>query len=373
MNAPHRTCRRRIAARGVCRPEPDLQQHDQSGYRPYEYGYGAGRRDLTTVIVGNPFDIDQAELETRLVAMLNESPTFLQPTNFTTTPGPSARPQYRAVLLFNRATVLPNQICRSPEECRGRAGRNHAPDRGVLPPRRLLSTVTGELEGVAGIDDPRFRRLIRQMVPLLFPPVDPTEDDQTPFFITGSGLRRRARLAAASRTPARDRLAVHVRAQRLGRAAGTHRARREAAEAEHAIVHHDDAGGRQIDAEPGRDAHDVIAPIDHRRRQRCAPAEHVGGVQRVPEARQQSRRIQQLHADQHAALRQDQLLDGIEPIERHLLRLRCVGERVPCRVDIDQEHEAGAEGVRRADQIAQVHGLADALRPDAEIAAHSST
>ena len=86
-----------------------------AGYRPYEYGYGAGRRDLTTVIVGNPFDIDRAEFETRLVAMLNESPTFLQPTNFTTTPGPSARPQYRAVLLFNRATVLPNQICRSPE------------------------------------------------------------------------------------------------------------------------------------------------------------------------------------------------------------------------------------------------------------------
>jgi hypothetical protein len=26
--------------------------------------------------------------------------------------------------------------------------------------------------------------------------------------------------------------------------------------------------------------------------------------------------------------------------------------------------------VRRADQVAQVHGLADAFRPDAEIAAH---
>src|ERR687897_333510 len=87
-----------------------------AAYRPYEYGYGAGRRDLTTVIVGNPFDIDQAELETRLVAMLNESPTFLQPTNFTTTPGPSARPEFKAVILFDRAVVLPNQVCRSPEQ-----------------------------------------------------------------------------------------------------------------------------------------------------------------------------------------------------------------------------------------------------------------
>jgi hypothetical protein len=40
-------------------------------YRPYLYGYAAGRRDLSTILVGNPFDIDQAELDTRLVAMLN--------------------------------------------------------------------------------------------------------------------------------------------------------------------------------------------------------------------------------------------------------------------------------------------------------------
>jgi hypothetical protein len=149
-----------------------------AAYRPYEYGYGAGRRDLTTVIVGNPFDIDQAELETRLVAMLNESPTFLQPTNFTTTPGPSARPQYRAVLLFNRQIVLPSQACRAPDRVPvaelGQTTRLTA-----LFCRRggYLSTVTGELQGVTGIDDPRFNRLVRQMVPLLFPPIDPTRDD----------------------------------------------------------------------------------------------------------------------------------------------------------------------------------------------------
>jgi hypothetical protein len=38
---------------------------------------------------------------------------------------------------------------------------------------------------------------------------------------------------------------------------------------------------------------------------------------------------------------------------------------------IDQEDEAGAEGVRRADQIAQIHGLGDAFGADAEIAAHA--
>jgi hypothetical protein len=154
-------------------------------YRPYDYGYGAGRRDLTTIIVGNPFNIDQAELETRLVAMLNESPTLLQPTNFTTTPGPSARPPYRAVFLFNRATILPNRICRSPDQVPvaelGKTMRLIA----VFCRGGFLSTVTGELEDVTGIDDPRFRRLIRQMVLLLFPPIDPTEDEM-PFFIARS-------------------------------------------------------------------------------------------------------------------------------------------------------------------------------------------
>jgi hypothetical protein len=161
-------------------------------YRPYLYGYGAGRRDLTTVILGNPFDIDQEQLDTRLVAMLNESPTFLQPTNFTTMPGPSARPEFKAVILFNRSIVLPNQVCRSPEQ---------VPVADLGPTLRLsatfcqyggyLSTVTGELNGVTGIDDPRFHRLVRQMVPLLFPPIDPTEDEenQSPFFITAGGLR----------------------------------------------------------------------------------------------------------------------------------------------------------------------------------------
>ena len=86
------------------------------GYRPYVFGYAAGRRDLTTVIVGNPFEIDQAELDGRLIDMLNESPNFLQPTHFTTTPGPSARPEFQAVLLLNRQFGLPSLACRTPQQ-----------------------------------------------------------------------------------------------------------------------------------------------------------------------------------------------------------------------------------------------------------------
>jgi hypothetical protein len=149
-----------------------------NAYRPYLYGYGAGRRDLTTVVLGNPFGLDQQQMDERLLAKFNARPTLLQPTHFTTTPGPSARPEFKAVLLFNRAIVLPNAVCRAP-------GRVSVAELG--PTMRLtatfchyggyLSTVTGELENVTDIDDPRFEKLIGQMVPLLFPPVDPTRSD----------------------------------------------------------------------------------------------------------------------------------------------------------------------------------------------------
>ena len=56
-----------------------------------------------------------------------------------------------------------------------------------------LSAVTGELQGVTGIDDPRLRQLIiGQMVPLLFPPIDPTEDDNDMLFLIGAGACRAA-------------------------------------------------------------------------------------------------------------------------------------------------------------------------------------
>jgi hypothetical protein len=160
-----------------------------SAYRPYDYGYGAGRRDLTTLIIGNPFDIDQAQLETRLVAMLNESPTFLQPTHFTTTPGPSARPQYRAVFLFNRQIVLPAVACRAPEQIPvAELGETTRLTAVFCRYGGFLSTLTGELDGVTGIDDPRFHKLIGQMVPLLFPPIDPTRDDEKFLIVKRAGL-----------------------------------------------------------------------------------------------------------------------------------------------------------------------------------------
>jgi hypothetical protein len=158
-----------------------------SAYRPYLYGYGAGRRDLTTVVVGNPFDLDQKQMEERLLAKFNARPTLLQPTHFTTTPGPSARPEFKAVLLFNRAIVLPNQVCRAPDQVPVAELGSTMRLTATFCRGAYLSTVTGELENVTDIDDPRFDQLIGQIVPLLFPPTDPTrEEEGVRFLVSGA-------------------------------------------------------------------------------------------------------------------------------------------------------------------------------------------
>lgn len=148
-----------------------------SSYRPTEFGYGAGRRDLTTVIVGNPFDLDQDTLDTKLVAKLNASRNLLQPTHFTTTPGPSARPRYRAVFYFDAQPVILDRLCRDPAKVpKADLGATLRLTAVFCRDQAFFSTVTGELDGLTDIDDPRFDNLIRQMVILLFPPIDPTED-----------------------------------------------------------------------------------------------------------------------------------------------------------------------------------------------------
>jgi hypothetical protein len=167
-------------------------------YRPTEYGYGAGRRDFTTVIQGNPFQLGEQQFQEQFVALLNRHQPILQPTHFTTTPGPSARPIYRAVFLFNTKGVLPNQMCAEPLNVPAvDMGKTVRVTAVFCRWRGYLSTVTGEVE-VASIDDPRFESLIGQMILLLFPPVDPSEDDDMRWLVAGAAPAREVNRAPAA-------------------------------------------------------------------------------------------------------------------------------------------------------------------------------
>jgi hypothetical protein len=152
-------------------------------YRPTEYGYGAGGRDFTTVIVGDPFQLSEEQFQEQFTALLNRHQPILQPTHFTTTPGPTARPIYRVVFLFNTQTVLPNQMCRAPFEVPAvDLGETVRVNAVFCRWQGYLSTVTGEVQADR-IDDPKFESMIGQMILLLFPPIDPSEDDDNRFLI----------------------------------------------------------------------------------------------------------------------------------------------------------------------------------------------
>lgn len=156
-------------------------------YNPTEFGYGAGRRDLTTVIRGDPFDMGQERFADAVIEVLNRHEPRPQPTNFTTTPGESARPAYRVLLLFDApAAVSRLEVCRGssavPQVDPGDEVRVTA---AFCRSGGALSSLTAEIGQVEGVDDPAFDRLIGQVVALLFPTTDPTEDDD-PIVVSGN-------------------------------------------------------------------------------------------------------------------------------------------------------------------------------------------
>ena len=151
-------------------------------------------------------------------------------------------------------------------------------------------------------------------------------------------------------------------------------ARRETPARHHPVVQQDRRGDGDIDAEPGRNAHDMAAAGEQRGRQSAALGpEHIGGALRMGEARQVDGVVQQFEADELAAARQLQRLDRRIFVERHMLgRLGRIGlaDHAQIHVRRDGEHEIRAEGVRRAKQTAGVHGLGDALDAQPEIPPH---
>jgi hypothetical protein len=120
------------------------------------------------VVYGNPFAMDRRAFA-RAVTDTMQGANYGRPTNFTTTPGPSAERNLWVVMAFN-ADVGPYALCGGgPVETRVR--------RDVLTltaawcfDGRQDSLVTAAVGPAAGVNDPRFRALVRQTVLNLFVP-----------------------------------------------------------------------------------------------------------------------------------------------------------------------------------------------------------
>jgi hypothetical protein len=149
-------------------------------YSPVEFGVVAGRKDLRTVVYGDPFGMGQERFAAATVAVLNRHEPPPQPTNFTLEPGESANLAYRVVLLFDDPDVPTIRLCQEPPP---RGSQDAATD-GTLHVAAAFCVNQGELTAVKGkvadvetVEDPKFDRLLGQVVIALFPRSDPNDDD----------------------------------------------------------------------------------------------------------------------------------------------------------------------------------------------------
>lgn len=175
----------------ACAGQPVLYNHFvYGGYSPTEYGVGAGRKDLRTVLHGDPFGVGEAEFASATIAILNRHQPFLQPTHFTTTPGENASPRHRMVLIFDQPRIPVFKLCRAQLPALPAKPAEPAPEHTLHVSAAFcrhggeLTAVQGKIDGVAGVDDPKFDRLLGQIVLVLFPPIDPDDDDE-PWLMAG--------------------------------------------------------------------------------------------------------------------------------------------------------------------------------------------
>jgi hypothetical protein len=141
-------------------------------YSPNEFAYAAAGRDLQVVIVGNPFDGDQAAFEAAVTDAM-QGRHWGQPTNFTTMPGAEARLTFRVVLIFNpRVGMNAARQCREealavqtvPTDDQIELSAAFCREDGVR------TRIRGRVSRATGPEDVAFRELVGQVTNGLFPP-----------------------------------------------------------------------------------------------------------------------------------------------------------------------------------------------------------
>ena len=155
------------------------------------FNYAAGGRDLAVVAIGNPYagqGFDNQDLPESIAAAM-QGKNWGQPTNFTATPGETARPNYKVVFAFNPVEPANyRQICdgdvrTGPTEGRIRVKAAFCQG-GQQGGHRFLTTVRGSIVPEAGPGSESFNKLFAGMTLDLFPPIYLRDRDKCrSFFI----------------------------------------------------------------------------------------------------------------------------------------------------------------------------------------------
>ena len=138
-------------------------------YTMQEVTYAASERDLRVVIHGTPFGGDPQAFGREVTDMMQNRIMGVR-TNFTTTPGPSARPDYRVVLAFNLAqNELNSALCSRPDFPTKPPGGSMVVQAAFCRGGGALTSATGWLNKPISTQDPEFRDLISDLTFSLFP------------------------------------------------------------------------------------------------------------------------------------------------------------------------------------------------------------
>jgi hypothetical protein len=139
---------------------------NRSTYDYLNYSTYHADRDTRVVVLGNPFAMD-APAFARAVTDTMQGANFGRPTNFTTTPGPSAERNLWVVMAFN-AEVGPYELCRGRAvETRPRTDALTLAAAWCFDGREDI-LVTAAVGPARDVNDPGFRAVVRQTVLNLF-------------------------------------------------------------------------------------------------------------------------------------------------------------------------------------------------------------
>ena len=153
-------------------------------YRPTVLNYAATSGGILVEVVGNPFDVPKADLESAITSAMTGS-HFGQQVDFVTTPPEGFRSPYRIVILFDPTqNYTANKLCKQGKSIQPGTGEIVKVHAALCANGAALTGVSGRIGGVTGQDDPQFRRLISQITMNLLPPVNPDRRSHSSGFFS---------------------------------------------------------------------------------------------------------------------------------------------------------------------------------------------
>jgi hypothetical protein len=143
-------------------------------YTPFVVNSASTTGGILVEIVGNPFDVPQADLERAVTTAMTGS-HFGPPVDFVTTKPEGFRSPYRIVLVFDATRGYTEaKLCKDGKSIEPGTGGDYVKVNAALcAADQPLTGVNGRVGGLTGPDDPKFRRLMSQITTNLLPPYNP--------------------------------------------------------------------------------------------------------------------------------------------------------------------------------------------------------